>query len=152
MCIKCDGYSDEEIMRGIDLAIRVEGFFVQGVAEDPDTPGGWSYTIGLTDFDLPELVVMDLPLSVSVGLLTSVAARLITGHELAVVASDLDCALGPIHLDHLDRDLILVWLEYYAEMRADCLPSRAQFLQLVPGPTHRCSCGDVAITDLSRSC
>ncbi len=152
MCIKCDGYSDEEIMRGIDLAVRVDGFFVQGVAEDPDTPGGWSYTIGLTDFDLPELVVTDLPLSISLGLVRSVASRAITGEPLAEVVADLDCTLGPIHLDHLDRDLIVVWLEYYAEMRADRLPASAQFLQLVPGPTHRCSCRNLPLTDLSRSC
>ncbi len=152
MCIKCDGYSDDEVMRGIDLAIRVYGFYIQGVIEDPDGPGNWAYTIGLTDFGLPELVLTDHSFTASMQLLNAVGRRLIAGESMAEAVSDLDCTLGPVHLDHLDRDLIVVWLEYYAEMRAEQLPPTASFFQLIPAASERRSSVDVPLTDLSRSC
>lgn len=152
MCIKCDGYSDEEIMRGIDLTIQVYGFYIQGVVQDPDGPGNWSYTIGLTDFGLPELVLADVPFDDAMQRLNEIGPRVIAGEPLASVLTDLDYTLGPVHYDHLNGDLIVVWVDYYLEMRVGNMPTSAEFLQLIPGPSHGRSGAGSLITDLSRSC
>ncbi len=63
MCLKCDGYSDEAIARGVELIIATNGWMVQGVegSDGPNAHKGFSYTIGATaSYGLPELVVMDI--------------------------------------------------------------------------------------------
>ena len=63
MCLKCDGYSEEEIARGRELIIATHGWMVQGVVPDGhgQPNGGFAYTVGVTEsYGLPELVIMDM--------------------------------------------------------------------------------------------
>lgn len=57
--------------------INQNGFMIQGVGPDSDLISRFSYTVGmnLRAFQLPELVVVGLPLSTSVTLLTHAVER-----------------------------------------------------------------------------
>lgn len=58
MCLICDGFSEDDVIRGLDLTIRTYGWALTQV------DGGrtaWGYTIGLLEsYGHPELIVMDL--------------------------------------------------------------------------------------------
>jgi len=51
MCLKCDGYTDEQIDQALELHILIHGWAVQGVEPaTPDGPaGGWAYTQSESD-------------------------------------------------------------------------------------------------------
>jgi len=62
MCLRCDGYSDEQIARNLELTILTHGWAIRGVSPpEPDDPAlGWAYTVGTTEnFGLPELIITD---------------------------------------------------------------------------------------------
>ena len=57
MCVICDGLSQDEALFDLDFAIARHGWALQIVEPGSNDPG-WTYTIGLTDFDHPELVMV----------------------------------------------------------------------------------------------
>lgn len=152
MCIKCDGYSDEEILRGMDLTIQVYGFYIQGVVENPDGVGNWAYTVGLADFEIPELILTDHTFERSVHLINLVGRRVVQGQSLESALIDSDFTLGRVHDDHIAQGLVAMWPEYYGEMRAGRLPSSVTFRQLIPGGSHDTMTSGRPPTDLARSC
>ena len=57
MCLECDGFSHEQVMRGLDLKIRTYGWALTQVDEGPSA---FSYTIGLVEsYGHPELIALD---------------------------------------------------------------------------------------------
>ena len=80
MCLRCDGYSEEQIRRRRDLTIRVHGWLM-AVVEDDDGPG-WTYTVGLTEsFGHPELLCVGVEADVQQTLVQSMADEIAeSGH------------------------------------------------------------------------
>ena len=79
MCLRCDGYSDDDGNRMVDLHIRVYGYHITQV-EDRDP---WCYTIGLEQsFGHPEVVTTSLEMSAQVELIQTFAAMLTGSGEV----------------------------------------------------------------------
>ena len=63
MCLRCDGYSDEELDRQQDLAIRVNGYQYLHVYQPGSSTGDgtWTYTVGLSEnFGQPEFICIGI--------------------------------------------------------------------------------------------
>ena len=62
MCLKCDGYSDEEIARGVELIIATNGWMVQGVEGDsPNSHDGFRlHDRRNCQLRAPELVIVGM--------------------------------------------------------------------------------------------
>ncbi|MEQ8719527.1 MAG: DUF4262 domain-containing protein [Acidimicrobiales bacterium] len=136
MCRICDGYSDEELTRELDLAIRVHGFTRVGV-ENPDGTG-WTYTIGLAEnCGQPDLVCIDVEPDFQQRLVQAIAATVVeTGSPPdARSLAQLDVELVQVHPRHLDGDLVNLWAERYRRR-----PGEGDFLQVLPGSSHFCAC------------
>ena len=77
MCQRCDGFSEEEVERGYDLTIKVDGY-VRIQVESAGQPA-WAYTMGLNEqFGHPDLICVQVSadlqrqLSFTVGQQTNV--------------------------------------------------------------------------------
>jgi len=148
MCLICDGYSYEEVHRGIELTILTNGWAVQGVAPGPgEDPGGasWAYTIGLTEnFGVPELVVTDVEYEAAGALLNWACRRLADGDSPDDLADD-HVGWATVAQKHLEGELFDGWASYY-----DRSPGDAEFLQLIPPPEFYCEyCQSKGRADLS---
>lgn len=126
MCVRCEGFSDDEIERREDLLIRVHGYVVvQVTAARP-----WSYTMGVTEsWGHPELVMVDIDPVVQAQLLTSLVEDLpVMGRLSPESLRGLDVDLVAVHEAHLDRGLLSAWEHRYSRRaRAD------DVRQVVPG-------------------
>lgn len=131
MCMRCDGYSEEEIERHTDLVIRVHGFLMQQVEADPS----WTYTIGaLESWARPELIVVDIDAETQVQLLRAVADGYVTSGEILPSTLELlDVELVAVDEQHFRDGLVAAWEERYS-MAA----TTGDFLQVVPGPSWFC--------------
>jgi len=133
MCLSCDGYSDEQIKRGIDLAIRTYGWSMSQIEDDLP----WSYTIGLGEsFGHPELVVLDLKLSAAAELLWAIVSMVeedgcLDPGEL----KRLGVSVVPVHPRHLGSELFAQYSWYY-----DRAPEEGSFLQIIPPDHWFCEC------------
>jgi hypothetical protein len=76
MCPQCDNPSmtQAEVYAALARRIDAEGWTIQGVTGDR-LHAPFAYTVGLTDFDLPELVVTGLRYNRACALLDEVAAH-----------------------------------------------------------------------------
>jgi hypothetical protein len=73
MCFLCDGDRSGYLARLRD-GVADRGWLVQGVEGSGSYPP-WAYTIGLSGYDLPELVVTGLPVLEAAELLNDLAAH-----------------------------------------------------------------------------
>ena len=73
MCFLCDGDRSSYLARLRD-GVADRGWLVQGVDGSGSYPP-WAYTIGLSGYDLPELVVTGLPIPEAAELLNDLAAH-----------------------------------------------------------------------------
>ncbi|MEV7036700.1 DUF4262 domain-containing protein [Amycolatopsis sp. NPDC051061] len=73
MCFLCDGDGSGYLARLRD-GVADRGWLVQGVEGSGAYPP-WAYTIGLSGYDLPELVVTGLPVLEAAELLNDLAAH-----------------------------------------------------------------------------
>ncbi len=73
MCFQCDGDRSGYLARLRD-GVAERGWLVQGVEGSGSYPP-WAYTIGLSGYDLPELVVTGLPVLEAAELLNDLAAH-----------------------------------------------------------------------------
>ena len=126
MCMRCDGYSWEEIARHTDLAIRIHGFTTVHV--ESERP--WTYTVGaLESWDQPELIVVDIDATVQKALIQAVGGEYV---ELGEIRSEtlelLDVELITVDASHFADGLVAAWEGHYS-MAA----STGDFVQLVPG-------------------
>ncbi len=136
MCQSCDGVSEEEIERGIDISIEVYGFFIQMV-RGPGDPE-WTYTVGLNEqFDHPDLLCVQVKAELQERLTSFIGQAIVEGSG-SFNPDDLeglDVELVPIHPRHLRQDLVATWVDRYMRF-----PVSGDFLQIVPGPSWFCSC------------
>lgn len=143
MCLRCDGYSEDEVARSIDLAVRVHGWALIPVEDERP----WAYTVGLLEtYQHPELVVTDLELSVEVSIINwavrQIASRgMIDEAELA----RRELRAAEVHRSHDAGDWFGTWCRHYKRF-----PSPGDFVQLIPAPTRFCSCHRHALTRLDR--
>ncbi len=135
MCLRCDGYSEEEVDRAHELAIRVHGWTGIQVSDDGDS--GWTYTLGLNDrLGHPDLIMIDVELEVQgqiVDWLASMVAE--TGSlDVAVVEAN-GIELVPVHPDQLCGGLVAQWSHTYGRY-----PAGGEFLQVLPPRGSLCAC------------
>lgn len=78
MCWMCErpGVTERDYQDHLRQLINVFGWAVQGVERDGIHPP-WAYTVGLTAYQRPELVVTGMPVSRATGVLNGVAAHLL---------------------------------------------------------------------------
>ena len=131
MCMRCDGYSWEEIERHTDLVIRVHGFTTVHV-EDRSP---WTYTIGAFEsWDQPELIVVDIEPLIQKTLVLAVADDYVDFGEIRPATLEmLDVELVTVDESHFVDGLVGGW-----ERRYSMAASTGDFVQLVPGPSWFC--------------
>ena len=131
MCMRCDGYSSEEIERHSDLLIRVHGFLIQQVEADPP----WTYTIGAHEsWSRPELIVLDIDAGAQARLIRAVADDYLTFAEIRPSTLELlDIELVTVHEAHFGGGLVAAWEERYS-----LSATTGDFLQIVPGRSWFC--------------
>ncbi|MEV6827137.1 DUF4262 domain-containing protein [Amycolatopsis sp. NPDC051102] len=76
MCRLCDNPDRPGYLERLREGVADRGWLVQGVEGAGPYPP-WAYTIGLSGYDLPELVVTGLPVRPAAGLLNGVAAHVL---------------------------------------------------------------------------
>jgi len=143
--MRCDGYSDDEINRGIELSIITHGWYLLCVGPGAHAGGAhWAYTIGLDQsFGLPELVATDLVHPQGGRFLEWAATELSRGRSLDDLSVD-GVAWRPVHDDHLMTGLVAGWEDYTRES-----PVMTRFVQLVPPFDAECPSCPSAMADLA---
>lgn len=131
MCMRCDGYSWEEIERHTDLIIRVHGFTTIHVEDEPP----WTYTIGAFEsWDQAELIVVDIEAGIQKALVHAVGQDYVDHGEIRPSTLDLlDIGLATVDESHFRDGLVAAW-----EGRYSMAASTGDFVQLVPGPSWFC--------------
>lgn len=131
MCMRCDGYSWEEIDRHTDLMIRVNGY----VTIQVEGPRSWSYTIGAVEsWDQPDLLVTGVDPALQLLLVHAVADDYVVHGEIRdQTLDDLDLELVAIHESHFDEGLVAQW-----EHRYSTRPAPGDIVQVVPGDSWFC--------------
>ena len=131
MCMRCDGYSPEEVDRHTDLLIRVHGFMIQQVEDDPP----WTYTVGVSEsWNRPELLIVDIDGATQARLVKAVADDYVRlGDIQPSTLEKLDVELIEVDEVHFRDGLVAQW-----EHRYSMSASTGDFLQIVPGPSWLC--------------
>lgn len=138
MCPICDGMTQEELL--IDTHERVQrfGFTVSGIEPDPDHPS-WLYTVGLVQYDHPEVAILGETFESASRLLQSIGSNVLDGEVYKIgetVGTD-----HPNHHFHIqpidprlwDGPMFNQWKNYFSWRRdqepIDVTPSA---VELVP--------------------
>ena len=131
MCMRCDGYSWEEIERHTDLVIRVHGFTTVHV--EGEFP--WTYTIGAFEsWDQPELLVVDIEAPIQQALVHALAEDYENFGEIVPDSLELlDIELAVVDESHFDDGLVAAW-----EGRYSMAATTGDFVQIIPGPSWYC--------------
>ncbi|MDG2028311.1 MAG: DUF4262 domain-containing protein [Acidimicrobiales bacterium] len=126
MCMRCDGYSWDEIDRHTDLLIRVHGFMMIHV----ETASPWTCTVGAFEsWDQPELLMVDMDAEVQKTLVQAVADDYVVFGELREdTLAMLDVEIVVADESHLRDGLVAQWEDRYS-MSA----FTGDFVQIVPG-------------------
>lgn len=145
MCMTCDGYTDEEQERWLELTILTNGWAVLGVEEPDDPTGGWAFTTGATQsHGLPEFIITDQPWYEAAHVLNWVVKKLRDGGTMDDLEAD-QILWQPVHDDHLHTDLFNQFHNHYGEW-----PRPGQMIQLFPSTHDRCAeCVRAECVDLS---
>jgi Domain of unknown function (DUF4262) len=107
MCWQCDNPNGttEEYLDELRETIRIHGWAVQGVDDDPRP---YAYTIGLHDHGLPELMVTGLTQQRAARVLNDVAEAAVRGRVLkpgAHIAVGVGPLLEIVEVDHPDAHM-----------------------------------------------
>jgi hypothetical protein len=78
MCFECENRDRSGYLERLRGGVADRGWLVQGVEGTGPYPP-WAYTIGLSGYGLPELVVTGLPALAAGGLLNNLATRVLRG-------------------------------------------------------------------------
>ena len=132
MCMRCEGYSAEEIERATDLTIITNGYLLLRVTDEYNP---WSYTVGLREsYDHPELVCVDTSIVRQDQMIRLLADEVADrGRIDDDVLRDADIELLVVDEVHLRDDLVVVWEERY-----DRSAQTGDFLQIRLGPSWYC--------------
>lgn len=138
MCMRCNGYSQEDLDRQQDLAIRVNGYSYIHVY-DPGDPKGidgtWTYTLGILEgFGQPDFIVLGIDTDKQVALIKALAESIVVGAFSKAILAELDVSLATVHEDHFPDGLVGEWEDRYGPAQ------RGDFVQIVPGDSWYCRC------------
>jgi|GEM_PF-368583 len=137
MCVICDGQTQEQAARFIELTIIQHGWALRHVhpgADDP-TGGHWTYTIGLVEnFNHPELVITDTEYEVAGSLLNALGEEIRSGHEISSI-TESGFELNEVHPAHLASELFYGWADNYEPSRqltttAQATPNHAPIYEI----------------------
>ncbi|WP_410567734.1 DUF4262 domain-containing protein [Amycolatopsis sp. cmx-4-61] len=78
MCFECENPDRSGYLERLRGGVAERGWLVQGVASAGPYPP-WAYTIGLSGYGLPELVVTGLPMLAAGSLLNALASQALRG-------------------------------------------------------------------------
>jgi hypothetical protein len=150
MCSICDGASHDDVLAFIHHHVRVHGWALQGVIDEPPDQPGWTYSIGLAlSFGHPELVVVGGGMEVGGSVINDLGERIRRGRRFRVgdevAFPPGPVTFAPVHPIHLERGLMASWQRYTELDRRPVPPLDA--LQVVL-PELECSCGVVHETPL----
>ncbi len=143
MCLRCDGYSEEQVMLAIDLTVRTHGWQLTQVEDERP----FSYTVGLLQtFGHPELVVVDMKLDSAADLIGFLVRMLesngrIDHEQLGTYGTEL----VTVHPNHLNGEWFGTWMRYYQSA-----PPPDGFMQVIPPPNWYCRCHQHSIRRLDR--
>ena len=141
MCMMCDGASIDEVRFGIHGLIARHGFAITG-CEGAAGEAGWSYTIGLvTQFDHPELVVLDTEHTRRARILDGLGELVKAGERLdgdvsVVFRTGEVFDFVDVHPVHFDRGLLNIWLDYMGALGP--LRPQPRALQVIQDHGPRC--------------
>jgi hypothetical protein len=114
MCVICDGLSRDEAMFDFEALIARYGWALQIVEPGPGL--GWVYTVGLTDFDHPELVMVGGAGDAG-AVLNGLGERVRQGERFSVGDSTEVCGagvvLGEVHPAQIEQSLVDTWFAHY---------------------------------------
>ncbi|MDQ4011020.1 MAG: DUF4262 domain-containing protein [Actinomycetota bacterium] len=119
MCLMCDGATYEESLAYMARIVTEQGWAIQGVERDRDHPP-WAYTVGLTEYGVPELVATGLRLPRAAELLNGVAAHALhatapmPGEQVPLVGGPL---VEFVELPHPDAHLHTAVQLYGSDIR-----------------------------------
>jgi hypothetical protein len=119
MCLRCDGWSEDEVNALVDERIRTYGWTTTGVGDGPGRPT-WTYTVGLALADHPDLVVATVAFERAVEVLGDLAHRVVADGECfdtvdqATCVDGLTVGLRDVHPVHVERGLVGAGQGYYA--------------------------------------
>jgi hypothetical protein len=135
MCLRCDGYSEEEVERCLDLAIRVNGWTATQISDDGQQ--GWTYTLGMNEeLDHPDLIIIDAPIDLQGKIVHWLATMICEeGHLDDDAVEDAGIELLPVHPEQLTGGLIAQWSHRYRRF-----PDAGDFLQVLPPKHLFCAC------------
>lgn len=130
MCVKCDGASEFEI--ALNLADKVQrfGYALQGV----EGPGGWVYTVGLTERDHPELLFAGDCVACAAGCLTELSDHVLAGARFEaggafVLENGFEATFVKVHPAQIAAGLVASWYRYQGwRGRATARPDVLQVL------------------------
>jgi hypothetical protein len=139
----CDGASRDEVLFHHHALIDEFGWAAVGVVDDDAWHEGWLYTIGLTAYDQPELVVVGVPPERCGAILTDLVERVMEGETLlpgsVLDVFGIDVEIVGVHPDHLANGLIAAAGEYYEALGWP--PGTVDALQVVV-PTDLAYCSE----------
>ncbi|HNJ96772.1 MAG TPA: DUF4262 domain-containing protein [Ilumatobacteraceae bacterium] len=144
MCLECDGFSHEQVMRGLDLKIRTYGWALTQVDEGPSA---FSYTIGLVEsYGHPELIALDFDAKHHHPLISWLVDDIVEHGritEARLALGGLRCV--EVHPDHLVSDFFGGWANRYGH-----LPRPGQAMQVLLPDEAYCECHAHAVRRLDR--
>ena len=135
MCMRCEGFSEEQVGRVHDLAIDVHGFVITQVREHGQN--GWTYTMGLREgLDHPDLLVVHMLPDVQAELVSKLGNMVVDDGQIdpeVLAVSDIE--LVPVDPRHLRDGLVAEWVNRYGRF-----PEEGDFLQVMAGSSMLCEC------------
>ncbi|MDO8389448.1 MAG: DUF4262 domain-containing protein [Actinomycetota bacterium] len=142
MCLECDGFSHEEVMRGLDLKIRTYGW---ALVQVEDGSSSFAYTIGLVEnYGHPKLIAVDVKPELQHALIKPLVDGIIErGRPPAglLALGGLRCV--EVHADNLVSEFFGSWANRYGH-----LPRPGQALQVVLPDEVYCECHAHAVRRL----
>ena len=112
----CDGATPDEARQSIHDAVVKWGWSLMTVQADPPDES-WTYTIGLTAFDHPEVVIVSVGQETAGALLDALGERVRHGDRFdtatGTVVDGAPVGLLPVHPVHVERGLLDAWIDYY---------------------------------------
>ena len=134
MCLRCDGYTENDVHNTTEMQILVHGWSVAAVEEKRP----WAYSIGVLEtYAHPELVVMGVEIKIAHDLINYIGGCVRDGGGVldhkGLRAEGI--RLVDVHERHLRSNLFGSWIRYYGE-----LPRAGDFMQILPPPEFFCAC------------
>ncbi len=137
MCIRCEGYGEEQVGRMHDLMIDVHRFAITQVRKHGEN--GWTYTMGLREgLDHPDLLVIHMRPDVQAELVSKLGNMVVEDGRIdpeVLALSDIE--LVPVDPRHFHDGLVAEWVNRYRRF-----PEEGDFLQVLAGSSMLCECCD----------